>query len=52
MPYAKDILAGKQVVKAPGKPFTCYESITAQGKADAKKALDTMNSTKAQFANR
>lgn len=52
MPYAKDILAGKQVAKAPDKPFTCYESITAQGKADAKKALDTMNSTKAQFANR
>lgn len=52
MPYVKDILAGKKVPTAPDKPFTCYESITDQGKADVKKTLDKMNSTNAQFANR
>lgn len=51
-PYVKKILAGETVPAAPDKPFTCYESITAKGKAAAQKATDQIAKDKATFASR
>jgi len=52
LPYVQDILAGKTVPTAPDKPFTCFESITDQGLADAQAQYADLQAAGAKFANR
>ncbi len=52
LPYVQKILAGEEVEAAPDKPFTCFESITDAGKAEAQQVYDEMKSAGAMFAPR
>ncbi len=52
LPYVQDILAGKDVATTPDKPFTCFESITDAGLAEAKAQYDELKAAGAKFANR
>lgn len=52
MPYVKQILAGEAIPATPDKPFTCFENLTDQGKADVKALYDDMVATKKTFAPR
>lgn len=53
LPYVQKILAGETLDSTtPDKPFTCFESITDQGKADAQKQYDELKADNAKFANR
>jgi ABC-type sugar transport system substrate-binding protein len=51
-PYVTQILAGEEVPTAPDKPFTCYESLTKKGKAEAQKTFDQMSKDDAKFSPR
>jgi len=53
LPYVEKILAGGALeTTTPDKPFACFESITDNGKADAQKQFDELNSAGGKFANR
>ena len=52
LPYVDDILAGKSVPTEPDKPFTCFESITPEGLAEAKAQYEELKAAGAKFANR
>ena len=52
VPYIKKILAGKAVPTAPDKPFTCFESLTSNGKADVKALYADMLKSGQTFASR
>lgn len=53
LPYVQKVLGGEALDTAtPDKPFTCFESITDAGKAEAQKQYDELKAANAKFANR
>jgi len=52
LPYVQDILAGKDVEVAPDKPFTCFESLTPAGQAEATEVYEEMVKNGAMFSPR
>lgn len=52
MPYVKAILAGETVPVQPPKPFTCFNTLTPEGKAEVQALLKEMEDNKMAFAPR